>query len=119
MTSKLIVPSIAIGVLVLAGAGALAGVLPLPGGGDPARPPCEELPDVATATGALADNRELADRITGVGLGVEADVATPCPDETRAIIEVTYTTDEERAAVEDVMGGSTGFGVPVQVVEAG
>jgi hypothetical protein len=103
--------------LLIVGAGVAFGVAPLSGGRDSARPPCEQLPDRESVADAVASHEDLVARIQNVGPGVEVGVATPCegqPD--RAIIRITYTTNNEREGVDAILQQEKGFGVPVELV---
>jgi hypothetical protein len=105
------------GMLLIAGAGVVFGVIPLSRGGDSARPPCEQLPDRQTVADAVASHEDLVTRIRDVGPGVTVDVATPCegqPD--RAIVRITYETDDEREGVDAILRQEDGFGAPVELV---
>lgn len=106
-----------LGVLLIAGAGLATGVVPLSGGRDSARPPCEKLPDKESVEEAVASHEDLVTRIEDVGSGVNVGVATPCegqPD--KAIISIEYETDDEWEGVNDVLMQAEGFGVPVELV---
>ncbi len=100
-----------------AGAGVLPGVIPLLRGHDSARPPCEQLPDRQSVVDAVASHQDLVTRIHNVGPGVEVDVATPCEDQPdRAIVRITYATDDEWKGVDAILRRDEGFGVAVELV---
>lgn len=104
------------GVLLVVSAGVLLGVAPSFGGGDSARPPCEQLPDRKKVADAVASHEDLVTRIQNVGSEVKVNVATPCagqPD--RAIVRITYTTNAEQEGVDAILQRE-GFGVPAELV---
>jgi len=105
------------GALLIVGAGVAFGVAPLPGGRESARPPCEQLPDKESVEAAVASHEDLVNRIQNAGPGVNVDVATPCEDQPdRAIVRITYTTNNEREGVDAILQQEKGFGVPVELV---
>lgn len=79
-------------------------------------PPCETLPTPGQVRRALDHHAELTDMLTGAGKGVRVAVGTPCDDEQAALVEVQVSSDDEQARVDDLLGNSRGFGVPVMVV---
>lgn len=104
------------GVVVIAGAGVMSGVIPLSRGNDSARPPCEQLPNRKSVVDAVASHEDLVTRIQNVGSGVKVEAATPCkgqPD--RAIVRIKYTTDTERKGVDAILR-EEGFGVAAELV---
>jgi hypothetical protein len=111
-----VVVSCLCGVVLLVGAGLLFGVIRLPGGGDSARPPCEQLPNRTSVAEAVSSHEDVVTRIENVGPGVRVEVATPCggqPD--RAIVSIKYKTDSERERVDAILQ-QVSFGVPVELV---
>lgn len=105
-----------VGVLLVTGSGVAFGLVPLFGGDDSARPPCEQLPDRKSVEDAVASHEDLVARIQKVGPGVKVDVATPCEGQPyRAIVRIKYTTDTEWKGVDAILQ-QEGFGVPVELV---
>ncbi|RRS01524.1 hypothetical protein [Glycomyces terrestris] len=103
--------------LVAVAALALTGLLPVPGSS--AHPPCDELPGAAEVERALAAHPDLVAELTAVGDGVDVRAASPgCDDPDRTLVEITFRTEDEFAAVEAVLTEADGFGVPVFVREA-
>ncbi len=105
-----------VGALLMAGAAALTGVIPLSRARDSARPPCEQLPDRKSVADAMASHQDLVTRIQHVGPGVKVKIATPCkgrPD--RAIVSITYRTDTEWKGVDAILR-QEGFGVAVELI---
>lgn len=103
-------------VFLIAGAGLLSDVIPLPGRQDFARPPCDQLPDKQSVVAALASHGDLTARLQNVGPGVKVEVATPCegqPD--RALVRISYRTKDELKGI-DALLRNEGFGVPVELV---
>lgn len=116
MNRVLVILGALVVVVLIAVAGLLFGVDPLPRSRDSERPPCEQLPDRQAVVDALASHQELVARIHGVGPGVKVDVATPCDDQPeRAIVSITYATDDEWKGVDAILT-QEGFGVAVEVV---
>ncbi|PBB09691.1 hypothetical protein CKW39_01000 [Kocuria sp. WRN011] len=110
-----VVASVA-GVLT-AGALVLGGVLPVAGG--VTHPPCEQLPTAAEAHRALDGNPELAEELHQAGPGVTVTVDSPgCENADQALIDVTYSSNDERDRIDEVLTEGNGFGVPVYVHEA-
>lgn len=106
----------ATGVLT-AGALVLGGVLPVAGG--VTHPPCEQLPTAAEAHRALDRNPELAEELHQAGPGVTVTVDSPgCENADQALIDVTYSSNDERDRIDEVLTEGNGFGVPVYVHEA-
>lgn len=111
----LIVVLVAI-LVVVGGAGAVTGIVPIKRGHDSARPPCDQLPDRQTIARAIETHGDLVDRFETIGPGVRVEVATPCKDDPdRAIVRVTYGTDEEWKDIDAILT-ENGFGVPVEVI---
>lgn len=107
---------VALGVLLMVGVAAVAGV-GIRSQDDSARPPCDQLPTRQTIEEALASNDQLASRIRGVGSGVTVNVATPCNDDPeRAILRITYSTDSERDGVNAILTEEDGFGVEAELI---
>lgn len=102
--------------LALAGAGAMAGVVPVPGQADGDRPACSTLPSVADSRAALERNQSFVRTIEGVGPGVEVAVTTPCPDPDQSIVTITVHTSEQRDRVDQLLREGNGFGVPAELV---
>jgi len=99
-----------------AGAIVLGGIFPLGGGNT--HPPCDQLPTKAHARHALEGNPGLVTRLSEAGSGVAVGVDSPgCDNGNQALIDVTYSTDEERDRIDAVLTRSDGFGVPVYVHE--
>jgi len=99
-----------------AGAIVLGGILPLGGGNT--HPPCDQLPSAAQARDALEDNPGLVSQLRDAGSGVSVGVDSPgCDNGNQALIDVTYSTGEERDHIDAVLTRSDGFGVPVYVHE--
>ena len=97
-----------------AGAMALGGNFPL-GGGD-THPPCDQLPTAAEARDGLDSNPGLVSQLTAAGPGVSVGVDSPgCDNVNQSLIDVTYSTGEERDLIDAVLTSSDGFGVPVYV----
>lgn len=116
MNRVLVVVVCLLAVVLIVGAGLLTGVVPLSRGHDSARPPCDQLPDRQAVVDALASHQDLVTRIQNVGPGVRVDLATPCEDQPdRAIVRITYATDEEWEGVDSILGEEW-FGVAVEVV---
>lgn len=102
--------------VVVGGAGALTGVVPFTRGHDSARPPCDQLPDRATVAHAIETHGDLVGRLESVGPGVHVRTEGPCKDDPeRAIVRITYGTDEEWKGVDAILTES-GFGVAVEVI---
>ncbi|WP_051196468.1 hypothetical protein [Jonesia quinghaiensis] len=80
-------------------------------------PPCNELPPVETVKTALLTHAEFAETIEAQGQGIRVAVGTPCmsPQEV-GLIQVSYATDAELDAVDELLTQSNGFGVPVHLV---
>lgn len=105
-----------VGVLIVLGVALATGSVPLLGGDDSARPPCEQLPSRQSVADAVASRQALVTRIEDVGSGVKVEVATPCQgQQDRAIVSVKYTTDAEREGVDAVLR-QDGFGVALELV---
>lgn len=105
-----------VGALLISGAGIAFGAIPLSRSHDSERPPCGQLPDRQPVVDALASHEDLVNRIRGVGPGVTVDVAAPCEDQPdRAIIRITYATDDEWEGVDAILR-EEGFGVAVEFV---
>lgn len=83
-----------------------------------AHPPCDQLPTRAVATKALTEHQKLADEIRAVGKDVGVETHNPCSEkEDRALIKVTYGSESEQEAIENLIANRDGFGVPLYVVE--
>lgn len=105
------------GVLLIVGAGVVVGAIPLSGGRDSSRPPCEQLPDRELVADAVASHEDLVARIEDVGSGVNVGVATPCEGQPeRAIVRIEYETNIEWEGVDSILQQSDGFGAPVELV---
>jgi hypothetical protein len=103
--------------LLAAAALALTGVLP--SGDEITHPPCDELPGAAAVDDAIAEHGDLLAELTAQGEHIEVRAASPgCDDPDRTLIEITYRTEDERAAIEAVLTEADGFGVPVYVRES-
>ena len=99
-----------------AGAIVLGGIFPLGGGNT--HPPCEQLPTAAQSRDALEGNPRLVSQLKEAGSGVAVRVESPgCDNENQALIDVTYSTEEEHDHIDAVLTRSDGFGVPVYVHE--
>ncbi|MFE7482167.1 hypothetical protein [Streptomyces sp. NPDC057552] len=89
------------------------------GTSEAAHPPCDQLPAAAEVTRALAEHRALAEEITALGKGVGVGAYNPCSEkEDRGLIRVTYGSDSEQRAIQDLISTRDGFGVPLYVVES-
>lgn len=116
-TGLIIVLIVAIAGALAAGALALGGVLPV--AGSVTHPPCEQLPTAAEARRALDGNPELAEELRQAGPGVTVTVDSPgCENADQALIDVTYSSNDERDRIDEVLTEGNGFGVPVYVHEA-
>jgi hypothetical protein len=113
--TKIVIGVVAVAVVGAGAAAVFGGVFP---SSSDTHPPCAELPTRAEATTALDRNKALAKEIEALGKDVSVAVGTPCPEgQDRALIQVTYRSDTEHAAVGDLLGRRDGFGVPVYLVE--
>jgi len=102
--------------IVVGGAGAVTGIVPLKRGHDSARPPCDQLPDRQAVVEAIETHGDLVARLENIGPGVQVKVEGPCEDDSdRAIIRVTYGTGEEWKGIDSILR-ETGFGVAVEVI---
>jgi hypothetical protein len=110
------VASLAGAIAVLGVVAVMLGVLPFPGDGDSGRPPCDQLPARQAAIAAIDSHPDLVSRIEGVGSGVSVEVGTPCDDPNLGLVTISYSTDEERAAVHGILRDSNGFGVPAELI---
>ncbi|QAY69482.1 hypothetical protein [Xylanimonas protaetiae] len=100
--------------LVVVGALMLGGVLPR--GSAPARPVCVDLPTSAQVRAALTAHPDLLTDITGQGPGIVVRAASPgCHGNDEYLIDITYTTQDERRRIENVINHHDGFGVPLNV----
>ncbi|MCY8088454.1 hypothetical protein MOB87_12440 [Bacillus sonorensis] len=81
-------------------------------------PPCDQLPNVAEATAALARHRDLAEEIKALGDGITVEVGKPCPDDqNRGLVMVSYGSRSEHDASSDLLSRRDGFGVPVHLAK--
>lgn len=91
------------------------GILPAP---DLGRPACSQLPNKSAVSTALADHPDLAAQIQAAGSGVHVLSTSPCSDQPdRALVTITYRTEEERTKVDHILTTADGFGVPVELVK--
>lgn len=115
-TGLIIALIVAIAGALAAGALALGGFLPT--GGGITHPPCDQLPTAAEARQALDENPELAQKLSQVGPGVTVTIDSPeCENEDQSLIDVTYSSNDERDRIDEVLTEGNGFGVPVYVHE--
>lgn len=111
------------GWLVLIGAALLAAALAVVLGviqpltsPDVARPPCDQLPHRADVARALDGNRALVDQIEATGGTVHVTNDTPCADQPdKALVMISYHSEDEREAIDRILTTQDGFGVPVQL----
>lgn len=79
-------------------------------------PPCSELPAKKEVHSALTSHEALANNLKSQGSDIQVSVGTPCADDLdAALVQVTYTENASRDAIETVLTESDGFGVPVYV----
>lgn len=115
-TSSKMMIGVVVGVMLIAGA------MLLLNGGIPVskdtHPPCDQLPTVAEAKDALANDQDFAEEIKALGDSIAVEVGTPCPDDQdRGLIMVSYRSKAERGAVVDLLSRRDGFGVPIHLVK--
>jgi len=116
-TGLIIVLIVAIAGVLAAGALALGGFLPT--GGGITHPPCDQLPTAAEARRALDKNPELVQKLRQTGSGVTVTVGSPgCENADQSLIDVTYSSNDERDRIDEVLTEGNGFGVPIYVHEA-
>lgn len=108
------IPVAVVALLAVAAVG--TGFVRLPGAAVSERPPCDQLPDRATVADALTERTELVRKLEDVGEGVRVRAITPCADEDRSLVEVGFSTGDEREGIDQVLQSNDGFGVPVQLV---
>jgi hypothetical protein len=78
-----------------------------------AYPPCDQLPKTAEVQDALNQHPDLAIKIASGGQNIHVRVGHPCStDPDAALIEVTYSTEQEEAHIRDTLMHADGFGVP-------
>lgn len=111
------------GWLILTAAALLAAVLAIVFGviqpltsPDVARPPCDQLPQQTDVAQALDSNRDLVTQIEAIGETVHVTNDTPCTDQPdKALVTISYHTEDERHAIDHILTTQDGFGVPVQL----
>ena len=103
------------GTVVAAAAIAVAlyvlGVVPF--GSRSAIPSCDRLPTVAEAETALDAHPSLVRELDTLGDDITIAVERPCGDADAAVIEITYSSNDEREAIDQYIATHDGFGVPL------
>lgn len=111
------------GWFILAAAALLAAVLAIVFGvtqpltsPDVARPPCDQLPRQADVAQALDSHRDLVAQIEAIGEPVHVTNDAPCTGQPeKALVTISYHTEDERQAIDHILTTQDGFGVPVQL----
>lgn len=108
------------GCVVIGGVLALTGVIPLGSLIKPKDtiPPCSSLPSMAKAQEQMTARQDLIKKYEALGAEVKVSLKTPCEDKNLVVAQITYGSDSEREAIEDLLRTSMPpLGLPVQVVE--
>jgi hypothetical protein len=102
------------GVLIVTGVVPLARLI----GPKNTLPPCSSLPTMSAARTQLTARQDLVTKYEAIGADVKVTLITPCDDKNIGLAQITYGSESQRAAIEDLLRTSMPpLGLPVQLVE--
>lgn len=96
------------------------GVIPPRTSPDVARPPCDQLPRRTDVAQALDSHRGLVAQLEAIGEKVHVTNEAPCggqPD--KALVMISYHSEDERQSIDRILTTQNGFGVPAQLKRTG
>lgn len=113
-TTVTVVGSLVVTAAVLMG----SGVLPALSRHEPPHPPCDQLMTKSQVQQTLRDHADFASRIRAVGSDITIRIVTPCTDQPdKALVNVQYGSDDEKAKIDDVFAHGSGFGTAATVTK--